>query len=74
MLERLAPLTPRPRINLIRRHGVLAPRAAWRSLVVRFEQSTGSEAVSRADVSADETDGATGRAYHSCARPPSAQA
>ena len=36
LLERLAALTPRPRIHLILSHGVLAPRAAWRSLVVPF--------------------------------------
>ncbi len=29
-LERLAAITPRPRINLILYHGVLAPRARWR--------------------------------------------
>jgi len=29
-------MIPRPRINLILYHGVLGPRAAWRSLVVRF--------------------------------------
>ena len=34
LLERLAVLTPRPRINLILYHGVLPPRAAWRSQVV----------------------------------------
>lgn len=34
-LGRLAVLVPRPRINLILYHGVLAPRAAWRSAVVR---------------------------------------
>ena len=34
LLERLAALTPRPRINLILYHGVLAPRAAWRRAVV----------------------------------------
>ena len=34
LLERLAVITPRPRINLILHHGVLAPRAAWRSQVV----------------------------------------
>ena len=33
-LERLAVLTPRPRVNLILCHGVLAPRAAWRSAMV----------------------------------------
>ena len=34
LLERLAVPTPRPRINLILYHGVLAPRAAWRSEIV----------------------------------------
>lgn len=36
-LERLAVLVPRPRINLVLYHGVLAPRAAWRAEVVRRE-------------------------------------
>ena len=30
-LGRLAVLAPRPRINLMLYHGVLGPRAAWRS-------------------------------------------
>lgn len=34
LLERLAALTPRPRVNLILYHGVLAPRSAWRTRVV----------------------------------------
>ncbi len=34
-LGRLAVLVPRPRINLILYHGVLGPRAAWRSAIVR---------------------------------------
>jgi hypothetical protein len=34
VLERLAALTPRPRINLLLYHGVLAPNAAWRAAVV----------------------------------------
>ncbi len=34
LLERLAALTPRPRINLVLYHGVLAPRAAWRKGIV----------------------------------------
>lgn len=33
-LERLVPLIPRPRLNLIHFHGVLAPRSRLRSLVV----------------------------------------
>ena len=39
LLERLAPLTPRPRINLILYYGILAPRAAWRSEVVEYSCS-----------------------------------
>jgi hypothetical protein len=34
LLERLAALTPRPSVNLILYHGVLAPRAAWRKAIV----------------------------------------
>ena len=34
LLERLAALTPRPRVNLILYHGLLAPRAAWRRDIV----------------------------------------
>ncbi len=37
LLGRLAALTPRPRINLVLYHGMPAPRAAWRALVIRFE-------------------------------------
>jgi hypothetical protein len=41
LLQRLAALVPRPRLNLIRFHGVLAPNAKWRSQVVpsRAEQN-----------------------------------
>jgi len=34
LLERLVPLVPRPRINLVFYHGVLAPNAPWRRAVV----------------------------------------
>ena len=34
LLERLVPLVPRPRINLLLYHGVLAPNAPWRREVV----------------------------------------
>jgi len=34
LLERLVPLVPRPRINLVLYHGVLAPNAPWRREVV----------------------------------------
>ena len=33
-LQRLAALVPRPRMHLIRYHGVLAPNAKWRSHIV----------------------------------------
>ena len=33
-LARLAVLVPRPRVNLVLYHGLLAPRAAWRAAVV----------------------------------------
>ena len=33
-MARLAVLVPRPRVNLVLYHGVLAPRAAWRREVV----------------------------------------
>lgn len=36
LLERLAALTPRPRIHLLLYHGVFAPRAAWRTRVVQY--------------------------------------
>jgi len=35
-LEKLAALIPRPAVNLLVYHGVLAPRARWRSQVVRY--------------------------------------
>jgi hypothetical protein len=38
-LSRLAVLVPRPQINLVLYHGVLGPRAAWRSEIVRREAS-----------------------------------
>jgi hypothetical protein len=34
LLQRLVPLVPRPRINLVLYHGVLAPNAPWRREVV----------------------------------------
>jgi hypothetical protein len=49
LLERLAVLIPRPRINLILYHGVLGPRAAWRSLVVGFGNTADRGEASSAD-------------------------
>lgn len=37
LLEKLAALTPRPRINLVLYHGVLAPHARWRSRAVAYQ-------------------------------------
>ena len=34
LLEKLAALTPRPRVNLVLYHGVLAPHSSWRARVV----------------------------------------
>jgi hypothetical protein len=34
LLEKLAELTPRPRINLVLYHGVLAPHSGWRARVI----------------------------------------
>ena len=34
LMEKLAALVPAPRVNLVRYHGVLAPRSAWRDAVV----------------------------------------
>jgi hypothetical protein len=36
LLEKLAALTPRPRINLVLYHGVLAPHARWRARVAAY--------------------------------------
>jgi hypothetical protein len=36
LLQRLAAVTPRPRIHLILYHGVLAPHARWRARVMAY--------------------------------------
>ena len=41
LLEKLAVLTPAPRGNLCRYHGILAPGAKWRSTVVRARPPAG---------------------------------
>ena len=61
LLERLAALTPRPRINLILYHGVLAPRAAWRSLVVQFGTAVSPDQNARPDDAQDQDPGAADR-------------
>jgi hypothetical protein len=37
-LEKLAAIIPRPAVNLLLYHGVLAPRARWRSRVVSYDR------------------------------------
>jgi hypothetical protein len=55
LLERLAVLTPRPRVNLILYYGVLAPRASWRAALVPGASSHGVEVSHReSSVEADE--------------------
>jgi hypothetical protein len=39
LLEKLAALTPRPEINLLLYHGVLAPHARWRPEVVAYRRA-----------------------------------
>jgi len=71
-LGRLAVLVPRPRINLILYHGVLAPRAAWRSAVVRRTTSEGGGAAGLTEAptaqarEADTPDTARRRACGQC--------
>ena len=43
-LEKLAALTPRPAINLVLYHGVLAPHARWRPDVVAYRRQEGDPA------------------------------
>src|SRR5262245_487112 len=52
LLEKLAALTPRPRINLVLYHGVLAPHSGWRARVV----AAGALAPEPASASADAND------------------
>jgi hypothetical protein len=42
LLERLVPLVPRPRINMLLYHGVLAPNAPWRREVVARAEAEAS--------------------------------
>ena len=39
-VERLAALTPRPRINLVLHHGVLASHSRWRARAVAYGRDT----------------------------------
>ena len=48
-------LTPRPHINVILYHGVLAPRAAWRSLLVRCGATSSPGEATGAGASSDQS-------------------
>jgi hypothetical protein len=58
LLEKLAALTPRPRINLVLYHGVLAPHAGWRARVVA-DSAPLVEARAAASESAEPSDDTT---------------
>ena len=51
-MQRLAALVPRPRLHLIRFHGVLAPNAKLRELVVPQEAEASAQAVPPAECEA----------------------
>jgi len=55
LLEKLAALTPRPRINLILYHGVLGPNARWRARVVAYGAPLGTTATA-ANLEGDSDD------------------
>ena len=52
-MQRLAALVPRPRLHLIRLHGVLAPNAKMRARVVPQEPGDGAEATKPATCEAN---------------------
>jgi hypothetical protein len=64
LLERLAVLIPRPRINLVLYYGILAPRAPWRPAVVASAGSESSETPAGGCVVADEGNESAGRQRH----------
>lgn len=48
LLEKLAALVPRPRINLVLYHGVLAPHSGWRARAVAYGAAPAAVVVARA--------------------------
>jgi hypothetical protein len=52
-MQRLAALVPRPRLHLIRFHGVLAPNAKLRALVVPQQPETPAQSVAPAECEAN---------------------
>ena len=63
LLEKLAALTPRPRINLILYHGVLAPNARWRARVVAYGAHPGTAATAP-NLEGDLNDAAPAQSRH----------
>jgi hypothetical protein len=60
LLERLAALTPRPRINVLLYHGILAPRATWRAAAVAYGRADAAAAQDdRARIAGPAADAAT---------------
>ena len=49
-IARLAALVPKPRVNLTRYHGVLAPNHRWRGLVTPAKRGSGVKSISNAEV------------------------
>ncbi len=49
-IARLAALVPKPRVNLTRYHGVLAPNHRWRGLVTPARRGRGFKSISNAEV------------------------
>ena len=49
-IARLAALVPKPRVNLTRYHGVLAPNHQWRGLVTPAKRGRGGKSISNVEV------------------------
>ena len=49
-VARLAALVPKPRVNLTRYHGVLAPNHRWRGLITPARRGKGIKSISNAEV------------------------
>jgi len=63
LLERLAALIPRPRINLVLYYGILAPRARWRAAVVASAGSEWSDVPAGLCPAVDDGDDSAGRPH-----------
>ena len=49
-IARLAALVPKPRVNLTRYHGILAPNHRWRGLVTPARRGKGIKSIANAEV------------------------